>query len=136
MQAFSYKSFFLYRFLTKNVVFREICQGMMRLFDKAPIHRDAVGILDFSYHDDAVKATDAVDVAQGVEHEVLVVLHVVGIHLDLEIVIASGVVAFRNLVYLLHGVHKLLYQVVGVLLQSDVAEHNDVVTQLVMIYHG
>lgn len=72
----------------------------MRLFDKAPIHRDAVGILDFSYHDDAVKATDAVDVAQGVEHEVLVVLHVVGIHLDLEIVIASGVVAFRNLVYL------------------------------------
>ena len=86
----------------------------MRLFDKAPIHRDAVGILDFSYHDDAVKATDAVDVAQGVEHEVLVVLHVVGIHLDLEIVIASGVVAFRNLVYLLHGVHKLLYQVVGV----------------------
>lgn len=44
---------------------------MMRLFDKAPIHRDAVGILDFSYHDDAVKATDAVDVAQGVEHEVV-----------------------------------------------------------------
>ena len=95
-----------------------------------------MGILDFSYHDDAVKATDAVDVTQGVEHEVLIVLHVVGIYLDLEVIVASGVVAFRNLVYLLHGVHKLLYQVVGVLLQSDVAEYDDVVSQLVVIYHG
>ena len=95
-----------------------------------------MGILDFADDDDAVQATDAVDVAQGIEHEVLVVLHVVGINLDLEIVVTRGVVTFRYLVYLLYGVHELLYQVVGVLLQSDVAEHNDVVTQLVMIYHG
>ena len=93
-------------------------------------------ILDFANHDDAVEASDAVDVSQGVEHEILIILHVAGIHLDLEIVIACGVVAFRDLVYLLHGVHKLLYQVVGVLFQSDVAEHDDVMSQLVVIYHG
>lgn len=93
----------------------------MRLFDKAPIHRDAVGILDFSYHDDAVKATDAVDVAQGVEHEVLVVFHVVRIHLDLEVVVAGRVVTLRYSVYRLNRVHELLNQIVCVLLESDVA---------------
>ena len=49
--------------LSSYLSFERFAKGMMRLFDKAPIHRDAVGILDFSYHDDAVKATDAVDVA-------------------------------------------------------------------------
>ena len=91
------------------------------------INRYAVRILDFADDDDTVKASDAVDVAQGIEHEVLVVLHVVSVYLDLEVVIAGGVVAFRYLVYLLHGVHELLDEVVGVLLQADVAKHDDVV---------
>ena len=78
-------------------------------------------ILDFSNHDDAVQTSDAVDVSQGVEHKVLIGFHIPGIYLDLEIVITGGVVAFRYLVYVLHGVHELLYQVVSVLLQSDIA---------------
>ena len=92
-------------------------------------------ILDFANHDDAVKTSDAVDISQGIEHEVLIILHVSGIHLDLEVVIAGGVVAFRYLVDGLHGIHELLNQVVGVLLQSDIAEHNHVVSHLVMIYY-
>ena len=63
------------------------------------------------------------------------ILHVPGIHLDLEVVIAGGIVALRNLVDGLHGIHELLNQIVGVLLQSDIAEHNHVVSHLVMIYY-
>lgn len=94
-----------------------------------------MGILDFANHDDAVKASDAVDISQGIEHEVLIILHVSGIHLDLEVVIAGGVVALCYLVDGLHGIHELLNQVVGVLLQSDIAEHNHVVSHLVVIYY-
>ena len=87
-------------------------------------------ILDFSNHDDAVQTSDAVDVSQGVEHEILIILHVAGIHLNLEIVITGGIVALRYLVDGLHGIHELLNQIVGVLLQSDIAEHNHVVSCL------
>ena len=92
-------------------------------------------ILDFSYHDDAVQTSDAVDVSQGVEHEVLIGFHIPGIYLDLEIVITGGVVAFRYLVDGLHGIHELLNQIVGVLLEPDIAEHDYVVSHLVMIHY-
>ena len=92
-------------------------------------------ILDFSNHDDAVQTSYAVDVSQRVEHEVLIGFHIPGIHLDLEVIIAGGVVALRYLVDGLHGIHKLLNQVMGMLLQSDIAEHNHVVTHLVMIHN-
>lgn len=93
-------------------------------------------ILDFTYHDDAVQTSYAVDVSQGVEHEVLIGFHIAGIHLDLEVIIAGGVVAFRYLVDGLHGIHELLNQIVGVLLEPDIAEHDYVVPQLVMVYDG
>ena len=105
-------------------------------FGEASAYGDVMRILDFADDDDAVEASDAVNVAQGVEHEVLVVLHIVGIDFDLKVVVASGVVAFRNLVDALHGIHELLDEVVGVLLQSDVAEHDDIVPHLVMIHDG
>ena len=92
-------------------------------------------ILDFANYDDAVKTSDAVDISQGIEHEILVVLHVPCIHLDLEIVITGGVVAFRYLVDGLHGIHELLNQIMGVLFQSDITEHNHVVSHLVMIHY-
>ena len=80
-----------------------------------------MGVLYLSDNDDAVQASYAVDVSQGVEHEVLVVFHVVRIHLDLEVVVAGGVVALRYSVYRLNRVHELLNQVVCVLLESNVA---------------
>ena len=92
-------------------------------------------ILDFTNHDNAVQTSYAVDVSQGVEHEVLIGFHVAGIYLDLEVIITGGVVAFRYLVDGLHGIHELLNQVMGVLLEPDIAEHNHVVTHLVMIYN-
>ena len=92
-------------------------------------------ILDFANHDDAVKASDAVDISQGIKHEILIILHISGIHLDLEVVIAGGVVALRNLVDGLHGIHELLNQIVGVLLEPDIAEHDYVVSHLVMIHY-
>ena len=49
-------------------------------------------ILDFSNHDDAVQTSYAVDVSQGVEHEVLIGFHIAGIYLDQEVIIAGGVV--------------------------------------------
>lgn len=93
-------------------------------------------ILDFTYHDDAVQTSYAVDVSQGVEHEVLIGFHIPGIYLDLEVIIAGGVVALRYLVDGLHGIHELLNQIVGVLLEPDIAEHDYVVPQLVMVYDG
>ena len=92
-------------------------------------------ILDFTNHDNAVQTSYAVDVSQGVEHEVLIGFHIAGIYLDLEVIIAGGVVALRYLVDGLHGIHELLNQVMGVLLEPDIAEHNHVVTHLVMIYN-
>ena len=93
-------------------------------------------ILDFTNHDDTVQTSYAVDVSQGVEHEVLIGFHVAGIYLDLEVIIAGGVVALRYLVDGLHGIHELLNQVMGVLLEPDIAEHDYVVPQLVMVYDG
>ena len=90
-------------------------------------------ILDFTYHDDAVQTSYAVDVSQGVEHKVLIGFHIPGIYLDLEVVITGGVVALRYLVDGLHGIHELLNQVMGVLFQSDIAEHNHVVPHPMMI---
>ena len=93
-------------------------------------------ILDFSNHDNAVQTSYAVDVSQRVEHEVLIGFHVAGIYLDLEVIIAGGVVALRYLVDGLHGIHELLNQIVGVLLEPDIAEHDYVVSHLVMVYDG
>lgn len=93
-------------------------------------------ILDFAYHDDTVKATYAIYVAQSVEHEVLISFHVTRVYLYQEIIVASGIIAFGHLVYGLHGVHELLYQVVSMLFQADIAKHYDMITQLMMVYHG
>ena len=93
-------------------------------------------ILDFTNHDDAVQTSYAVDVSQGVEHEVLIGFHIPGIYLDQEVIIAGGVVALRYLVDGLHGIHELLNQVMGMLLEPDIAEHDYVVPQLVMVYDG
>lgn len=91
-------------------------------------------MLDFADYNHTVQATDAVYVAERVEHEVLIVLHVVGIHLDKEVIIARSVVALRDLVDALHPIHKLLYQVVGVLLEPDVAKRDDIVAHFARIY--
>ena len=92
-------------------------------------------ILDFSNHDDAVQTSDAVDVSQRVEHEVLIGFHIPGVYLDLEVIISGGVVAFRYLVDGLHDIHELLNQVMGMLLEPDIAEHDYVVSHLVMIHY-
>ena len=93
-------------------------------------------ILDFTNHNDTVQASDAFDISQRVEHEVLVGFHVACVYLYLEVVVARGVVALGYLVDVLHGVHKLLYEVVGVLLQPYVAQYDYVVAELVMVNNG
>ena len=45
-------------------------------------------------------------------------------YLDLEVVITGGVVALRYLVDGFHGIHELLNQVMGMLLEPDIAEHD------------
>lgn len=91
------------------------------LFLQVLAHENAVRVLDFANDDNAMKASDTVDVTQRIEHKVLIVFHIVGIYLNLEVVIASRVVTFRDLVYSLNDVHKLLDELVGVLFKSDVA---------------
>ena len=93
-------------------------------------------ILDFTNHDDTVQASDTFDISQRVEHEVLIGFHIAGIYLDLEVIIAGGVVALRYLVDGLHGIHELLNQIMGVLLEPDITEHDYVVSHLVMVYDG
>lgn len=124
---------------TTRVAFFEAIPIMMVLLPLLPAHDtpidwDELCVLDFTYHNHTVQAADAVYVAERVEHEVLVVLHVVGIHLDEEVVIARRVVALRDLVDALHPIHKILYQVVGVLLQAYVAERDDIVPHFARIH--
>ena len=86
--------------------------------------------------EDAVKATYALDAAEGVLHELLIVLHVFGVDLDEEVVVAAGVEALRDLVDALHGVHKLLDEFLGVLLKLDVAQDEDAVAHFFGIDNG
>ena len=96
-------------------------------------YRHAMRVLGLVDDEDAVQASDAVDLAQGVEHELLVALHILCIHLDEEVVIAAGVIALRNLVNALHHVHEFLDQPLRVLLQPDVAQHHDAVPHPVRV---
>jgi hypothetical protein len=75
-----------------------------------------VRVFDLADDEDAVQASDAVDVAQGVEHELLVSLHVACKDLDLEIEVAAGVVELGNLLMPCTVSIKLLNELVGVLL--------------------
>ncbi len=107
----------------------------MDSFFYVPAYGYAVRVFYLANDDDAMQATYAVDISKRIEHEILIVLHVFGIYFYLEIVVASGIVTFGYLFYLLHGVHELLYQVMCVLFQSDVAQHDDVVAQFVVVHH-
>src|SRR3712207_3440592 len=86
-----------------------------------PLYGNAPGALYLAYDEYAVKASHALYIAQSIEHKVLIILHVTGIYLDKEIEIATGVVTFGNLADVLHGVHKLLNELVGVLFEAYVA---------------
>ena len=100
------------------------------------VYWDAVGVLYLADDDDTVEATYAVDVSESVEHKVLVFLHVVGIYFYLKVKVARCIVAFCYLVDVLHSVHKLLYEIVGMLFQPYVAQYDYVVAKLVMVYNS
>src|SRR3712207_1293981 len=86
-----------------------------------PLDGHATGALHLADDENAVEAAYALYVTQGVEHEVLIILHVTGIDLDEKVEIAAGVEAFGNFADVLHGVHKLLNEFVGVLFEAYVA---------------
>lgn len=57
-----------------------------------------MGVLDLSDDDDTMQTTDTIDITEGVEHKVLIVAHVTGIDLNEEVVVARGIIAFRDLI--------------------------------------
>ncbi len=61
-------------------------------------HRYAVRFLYFAYDDDAVQAAYAVNVSQGVEHEVLIIFHVARIYPDTEELISDLAAAYRQVI--------------------------------------
>lgn len=80
----------------------------------------ASGALRLVYHEDTMEATDTLYLTQRVEHKLLVGFHVAGIYLDEKVKITTGIVTFGNLIDGLHGIHKLLNEVLGVLFEPDV----------------
>ena len=74
-----------------------------------------MGVFGLVYDEDAVQAAHAFHPAQRVLHELLVVLHVLGIDLYKEIVITAGVEALCDFLDALHGIHELLYKFLRVL---------------------
>lgn len=75
---------------------------------QAPIHRYAMRVLYLANHNDTVQTAYTVYITKRVKHKVLIVLHVMGINLYQEVVVARGVIALGYLVNGLHSIHKLL----------------------------
>lgn len=65
----------------------------------------ALGLVD---HEDAVQATHAWDGSQGIEHELLIGFHVLGVNLDEKVKVSTRIVALRDLINMLDSIHKLL----------------------------
>jgi len=93
----------------------------------------AFGLIDDK---DAVQTSHTRDGAERVEHELLVGFHVTCVHLNQEVEVTARVVAFRDFVDMLYGIHELLDQLLCVLFQSDVAEHQDAVAHLLRVHHN
>ena len=74
-------------------------------------------VLNLAYHNDTVQTAYTINIAKSVEHEVLIVLHVMGINFYLEVVVARGIIALGYLIDGLHSIHKLLDKLVRVLFQ-------------------
>lgn len=74
-------------------------------------------------------------ISQRVEHELLIVFHVFGQHLYLEIELATGLITLRNLVDVHHCIAEFLDVRQRVARQSHVAEHRYMVAHLVSIDH-
>lgn len=74
-------------------------------------------VLNLAYHNDTVQTAYTINIAKSVEHEVLIVLHVMGINFYQEVVVARGIIALGYLIDGLHSIHKLLDEFVSVLFQ-------------------
>ena len=81
----------------------------------------SVGVLGLGHYKDTVQATQATHGTQFVLHELLVRVHVAGVHFYHEIVVTAGVETFGDLVNVLDSVNELLYHLLGVLFKADVA---------------
>ena len=57
-----------------------------------------MGVFHFLHHEHAVKITHTVDITQFGTHKLLIRLHIAGLYLQREIVLATGVVTFRYLI--------------------------------------
>lgn len=99
-------------------------------------HGDASIVLLLGNDKDAVEAANAVDDSERVVDEVVVVVHVAEVYLDHVVEVAGRVVAFGDLLNLLHLLHEFLSQPLAVLLEPDIAEDDELVAQHAVVYLG
>ena len=81
---------------------------LLPLFHQSLAYRDVMRVLNLAYHNDTVQTTYTINIAKSVEHEVLIVLHVMGINFYKKVVVARSVIALGYLIDGLHSIHKLL----------------------------
>lgn len=94
------------------------------------------GAFYFAEHETAVERADAVEVAEDAQEEVLIGLHVAGVDLQQEIVVAGNVVAlgyFRNV---FHGIHDAQGIFLRMLLHFKIAESHESAVDLLGVEHG
>ncbi len=75
-----------------------------------------------------MEGADAVEGAEGLEDELLVVGHGAGVDLELVVVVAGGVEAFDDFVYFHDDRGELAGEFLAVVLEADVAEDHDSVS--------
>lgn len=68
-----------------------------------------------------IQTSQAMHLAQSVQHKVLICLHVARMHLYKKIKIATCIVAIRYFLNILHSIHKFLDIVMRMLLQTNIA---------------
>ena len=77
-------------------------------------------VLCFVNNEDTMQTSYTINRTKRVEHELLIAFHVTRIDFNKEIVVTTGVITLCYFLKILHNVHKLLYEFLRVLFQSDI----------------
>ena len=112
------------------------CGGWKRVGGVLCLDAETTVLLDLAHDEGALDGGDVGDVAEVVEDELLVVLHVAGAYLEQIVVGAAGVVALDDLRQTLDAPREVVRQFAVDLLEFHFAENEEAETETLGIQNG
>ena len=101
-----------------------------------PLYPDSVLIFHFGHDESAFPRVETFDGAQGVEHEVLVAVHVLSVDFEHVVEAAGDVVAFGDFGDGLYGLDESVHHLAVEFLELSVAIDDEALVELVHVEHG